>query len=274
MKYLNKIKKYMSGGTNKLWAFGDSFTFGSELEDCPDEFVHSSRTWQALLAKEQGLEYRCIARGGVSNDWIARNVLKYANQIKTKDLVVIQWTYFSRFEFPIQGYKDVGASMKNKRHEIDTPDWIEFEDSNYFQTSPHIDIKGTEYDKNWANIKNKNLIESGAVSFNTEFYKKVYNDEYGATNLLKNLKLIQSVLGVQNYKFSFVSNEILKFHSDVGMTMDGVDSKYLIWFGEMDENLGFNEWCTKKDFPRGRYNHPLEQAHREAFKYVKEMRYV
>lgn len=256
----------MSGGQGKLWAFGDSFTFGSELNDCPDEFVHSQSTWQALLAEEKGLEYRCVARGGISNDWIARNVLKHMDQFESHDLIIVQWTYFSRFEFPIQGYRDVGASMKGKRHEIDPPDWIEFEDPHYFQTSPHLEIKGKDFDESWANLKNQNLIDSGASDINNNFYKKIYTDEYGAINLLKNLRLVESLLRLKDYRFSFVSNEVLKF--------DNIDGTDWIWFGAIDEYLGFNEWCTKEKFPRGIYNHPLEQAHQAAFKYVKEMRYV
>jgi hypothetical protein len=267
----------MSGGRNKLWAFGDSFTFGSELKDCPDEFQHSNNTWQALLAKEKNLEYRCIARGGVSNDWIARNILKYADQFDSRDLIIVQWTYFSRFEIPISGYKDIGASMKGKRHEIDPPDWVEFEDSHYFQTSPHLEIKGNDLDESWANTKKQNLIDSGAVDINTNFYKNIYTEEYGAMNLLKNLRLIQSVIQFKNYKFSFITDEILKFNDTVGMfknIIDAINPNHMIWFGDMEEYLGFNEWCTEKKFPRGQYNHPLEQAHREAFKYVKEMKYV
>jgi hypothetical protein len=267
----------MSGGTNKLWAFGDSFTFGSELKDCTDEFEYSNNTWQALLAKEQGLEYRCIARGGASNDWIARNVLKYSNQFSSNDLIIIQWTYFSRFEFPMEGYKDMGASMKGKRYGIDQPEWKEFEECHYFQSSPHIDIKGNGLDEHWAKVKNKNLIDSGAVEFNTNFYKKIYTEEYGAMNLLKNLRLIQSVIQFKNYRFSFVSDEILRFNKKQGIyknIIDTIGPNHIIWFGAMEEYLGFNEWCTKEKFPRGQYNHPLEQAHQEAFKYVKEMRYV
>jgi hypothetical protein len=267
----------MIGGQNRLWAFGDSFTFGSELKDCTDEFEYSKNTWQALLAEEKDFEYKCVARGGISNDWIARNVLKYSDQIDSRDLIIIQWTYFSRFEFPIQGYKDVGALMKGKKHKVDPPTWVEFEDSHYFQSSPHIDIKGEDIDEHWAKVKNRNLINSGAIDINNQFYKKIYTEEYGAMNLLKNLKLVESVLQFKNYKFSFISNEILKFNERQGFcknVIDNINPNHVIWFGAMDEYLGFDEWCTKEKFPRGQYNHPLEQAHQEAFKYVKEMRYV
>lgn len=263
----------MIGGQGKLWAFGDSFTFGSEMEDCVDEFVYSNNTWQALLAKDRDLEYRCIARGGVSNDWIARNVLKYAGQFNSNDLIIIQWTYFSRIEFPILNFRDNGLSVTNEKGYH----WIDFEDHEYFQTTPNLVDNLSVFDQIWSKPKIDNLKKSGALEFNESFYKKIYTDEYGAMNLLKNLRVVQGEIQFKNYRFSFVSNEILKFNDRKGVfknVIDCANSNNSIWFGTTNEHLGFNEWCTKEKFPRGQYNHPLEQAHQKAFKYVKEMKYV
>ena len=52
-------------------AGGDSFVYGSELEDCIRAYSHS--TFPALLAK--GHSYKCVAWPGIGNDAIARRVI-------------------------------------------------------------------------------------------------------------------------------------------------------------------------------------------------------
>lgn len=79
-------------------AFGDSFLYGSDLKDCPpDSLIDPSQsTWPALMAKELGLEYKCYARPGVGNSWIAQQVLTYA---KTDCLNIINWTWVDRWDY-------------------------------------------------------------------------------------------------------------------------------------------------------------------------------
>ncbi len=87
----------------KLIAGGDSFIYGSELSDCVDEngSEHISKlTFPALIAKEQGLEYVCTAMPGYSNTAIRRNVMNACEIYRSDiDLVIVQWTFSSRFEF-------------------------------------------------------------------------------------------------------------------------------------------------------------------------------
>lgn len=267
----------MIGGQNKLWAFGDSFVFGSELKDCPDEFSHSNKTWPALVAKDKNLEYRCIARGGVSNDWIVRNVISNVDQIDKNDMVIVQWTFLARQEFPIENYTDLGACMKDRRHGIDPPYWKSFDNTNFFQTSAHVTSKGIGLDEAWARNKNKNVLESGAVEFNEHFYRKSYNTEYGLYVALKNIILCQSILKGKNYRFSFNSDDILSSYKSITAIQslqDRILWQNVIRFGDRKDELGIDGWCRHRNFARGPYNHPLEEAHQEAFKYVKEMKYV
>ena len=274
MTSIDRIKKCMSGGPGKLWAFGDSFTFGSELQDCTDEFQYSNNTWQGLTARHKGQEFSCVARGGVSNDWIVRQVLEKVDQISQDDTVAVQWTYLARFEFPIKNYQAMGACMKGKTHEVDAPDWLPFEHDNYFQTSPHITTQGVGRDKGWSRSKNKMLQDSGADKFNEMLYEKSDSDEHGAYQLLKNMALLQHVLEDKDYWFSFVSNEIMNYANHqkpmIRNLMDRISADRCIWFGTPNEGLGLDDWCTRQKFKRGKYNHPLEDAHNAAFKYIKE----
>jgi len=79
-------------------AFGDSFFYGSDLKDCPpDSLVDPSQlTWPALIAKELDLKYRCFAKPGVGNSWIAQKILNHADE---NSLNIILWTWIDRWDY-------------------------------------------------------------------------------------------------------------------------------------------------------------------------------
>lgn len=99
----------------KLVAFGDSFTFGSELSDQDDEF-HSNLTWSALTAKNLNFEYECMAIGGSSNQGILRSLINYLQYNMKPDCVIaIMWTFTSRFEYhdlKSNDWKNVSSLME------------------------------------------------------------------------------------------------------------------------------------------------------------------
>jgi len=88
-----------------LHAFGDSFTYGYDLSDCDANGLptHSSLTYSALSAKNLGLDYKCHAIGGSSNNGILRQI-KLAN-IKQEDTCLIMWTFSVRYAFMHAGEK-------------------------------------------------------------------------------------------------------------------------------------------------------------------------
>ena len=86
----------------KLKSFGCSFIFGTDLPDNPETLVrqdpvgqYSRLTWPALIAKELGMEYECLARPGSGNLQIAERVLNDS----TADLVVVDWSWVDRFDY-------------------------------------------------------------------------------------------------------------------------------------------------------------------------------
>jgi hypothetical protein len=86
---------------NKLIAFGDSFTWGSELQDEVDANSEkcSQYTWPALLAKEHNLNYICLARPGASNQTIMRTLLDNIANLDKDDIVILNWTWINRWDF-------------------------------------------------------------------------------------------------------------------------------------------------------------------------------
>jgi len=82
-----------------LVSFGDSFTYGTELSDCVNQ--HSNKTWTALCAKDLGLIYQCLAKGGWGNQAISHEIFrKYSeSQYKNKNFYVINWAWIERFDY-------------------------------------------------------------------------------------------------------------------------------------------------------------------------------
>lgn len=84
----------------KIVSFGDSFVFGSELENNYD----GSRAWPGLIAKELDVGYETLSVPGCGNENITRQILTYFSKHSGKDtLAVINWTWGARYDFYISG---------------------------------------------------------------------------------------------------------------------------------------------------------------------------
>jgi len=87
---------------NKLHAFGDSFTFGSDLKDCDTSYgkrIHSKNTWPSLLASSKSLNYVCHAYPGETNQTMVRKFFGNVHSIDNNDFVVVNWTWINRWDF-------------------------------------------------------------------------------------------------------------------------------------------------------------------------------
>jgi hypothetical protein len=84
-------------------SFGDSFIYGSELQDNKD----GSRAWPGLIAQELGCNYTTLAVVGCTNEAIARQIFTYFSAHDTQDtLAVINWTWCMRWDFYLQQVKE------------------------------------------------------------------------------------------------------------------------------------------------------------------------
>jgi hypothetical protein len=86
----------------RIIVYGDSFTYGYELDDCKD--CPSNLTYAALVAQHYGLEYECRAVGANANQSITRNIIN--SEILPTDLVMVMWTFIERNDFLFEG--DIG----------------------------------------------------------------------------------------------------------------------------------------------------------------------
>jgi hypothetical protein len=84
----------------KIVGFGDSFVFGSEL----DNNDHGDKSWVGQAARKLGVEYETTAVPGCGNENITRQILTYfSNNPSDNVLAVINWTWGARWDFYIPG---------------------------------------------------------------------------------------------------------------------------------------------------------------------------
>lgn len=81
--------------TKKIVSFGDSFIFGSELENNEN----GSCAWPGLIAQELGVQYETRAIPGCGNEAITRQIFEYFSNNDTRNvLAVINWTWGARWD--------------------------------------------------------------------------------------------------------------------------------------------------------------------------------
>ena len=85
----------------QLKSFGDSFIFGTDLDDANDGSTQlliqpSQKTWPARLAQHLGYDYECHAWPGLGHLQIAERVLNHLECDPA--LFVISWSWIDRFD--------------------------------------------------------------------------------------------------------------------------------------------------------------------------------
>lgn len=207
--------------------FGDSFLWGTDLQDIPDletidETIHySTLTWPALLSKKFGFEYCCYANGGSSNSEIARTIFSDTNLLYKNTLNVIQWTWIDRTEYVDTETNDWQTIRPSEQNDVA---------ENYYKNF-HSELQ----DK-WINlniiVNTLQLLESNNIPYVCHILDQLLLDQkYHAPEYVKCL---------QEYL-----------------------SPRITWF---PGHTTFFEWTKLEKFPISESWHPLEQAHEEAAK--------
>ena len=122
----------------RVLAFGDSFTYGHDLEDCHDTRP-SNQTYSALLAGWLEVPYQCHAVGSNANQSITRNILNA--DIQSNDLVIIMWTFEERQDFLFEGDRGWSSILPNNTDYFSTVFYKHVDKQlNYFQYLTHKEI--------------------------------------------------------------------------------------------------------------------------------------
>lgn len=207
-----------------LVAAGDSFTYGSELQDQMGGNPSKS-TWSALLSRKLSMEYECIAVPGASNKKIARTLFDKIIQSTSRDMVVcVMWTFDNRFEF-YNSKKDTWEDINV--HAIDKNKFAE----------KLYDLCG----------------DSGVQSY--------YNDLTSflmVQNLLNKKKIPYLFTHADNLQFEKYSH----YNVPISIRTLAVEIEWDKWHFIGEKQEGFFSWGTQ-NFLCGLNRHPLEDAHRE-----------
>lgn len=207
--------------------FGDSFLWGTDLEDVSDvetidETIHYSKlTWPALLSKKFGLKYNCFAVGGASNSLIARRIFSDADLLTKDTLNVIQWTWIDRTEYV----------------DTETDDWqtIRPSEQNTVSDNYYKNFHSELQDK-WINLN---------IIVNTLQLLESHNIPY-VCHILDQLLLDQ------------------KYHApEYVKCLQEYLAPRITWF---PDNTTFFEWAKLEKYAISESWHPLEQAHQQAAK--------
>ena len=106
---------------NKLFGFGDSCTQGhkinsSFIKSYKDWYVYRGNNfppvWIDIVADYFGYMVKNYGHGGSGNQQIFHDFVSHMNEIKEGDMVIINWSYLTRFRWP-STYEEY-----DKTHEI------------------------------------------------------------------------------------------------------------------------------------------------------------
>lgn len=258
-----------------LVAGGDSFTYGSELADGVTPFdptedalpIVSMSTFTALLAKDFNMQYECTAYPGFSNNAIRRTVMNACENLQEIGLVFVTWTFPGRYEFRF----DYATGER----------W-----GNWYNLNPWSIIDDVEQIKKEFKTDNTMVLQhhtnhlarakqSGVAEFAKVFYKHVGLTAYwGTYNSLTEIIMLQQYLQLKKipYIFSMVDEALLNncthlLHDEnIVALYNQIDFDRWVTF---PNNQGFFTWARDYKYPFAT-THPLEPAHVDAAKYIKE----
>lgn len=213
----------------KIVSFGDSFIYGSELENNHD----GSNAWPGLAAKELGYEYKTCAIPGCGNESIAIQIFEYFASAPVKDtLAVINWTWTQRWDFYIKDHETwitlgptcVPEKLANVVDRVQGQRLVEFYNDyanssllwNKFRTLQTV-----------ANVQ-QYLNNKGIVNIQTYTDRHMFDTQWHAPDYIKELQgIVKPAMSDWN-------------------------------------DLTFLEWCDSQGFYKTPTLHPLEDAHQAA----------
>jgi hypothetical protein len=252
----------------KLISAGDSMILGSELGSSP--------TYPALVAKMLHMDYDCLAIAGTSNDAIRRTVMNYASTQSLDIVLVVQWTFFNRYEFRLtydteqenSPWYSINAWNVESESEIKRV----FQNKQNAITQSHL----TKLRKNY---------ELGINDFAKMFFKHTGSEYTELYSTLKEIVFLQYYLDSKNIPYIFTSSDSSLFDVDY-FTLKNPDLtiatlyneiKWDRWFkfpskSDRFNGHGFYNWAIENNYPIG-ITHPLAESHCDAANLMKDCIY-
>lgn len=234
----------------RLIAGGDSFVYGSELADCIDSQGQeqvSQLTYPALIAKEIGMEYECVARPGYSNAAIRRTVMDACEQHDDIELVIVSWSFTGRYEFRLNHqWKQISS-------------WTAIDDIKEIEKKFQFDnpIVLQHHADELAQAKQSGLSDFARWLYtNADYVAEVYDT-------LSNIVMLEQYLTLNDIPYIFTAADRKSIDVNVDDLSVGTLQKQLGKLWGWFDNKGFYTWAQDMRFPFAT-THPREEAHVEA----------
>jgi hypothetical protein len=217
-----------------LKSFGCSFIFGSDLLDNTansEISAPSQRTWPAHVARHLNVEYECHAMPGSGNLQILERLLNQLPTTTSSDLIVVGWTWIDRFDY----YHDNHDSASG--------------------LSPWITIMPTD---------DTDLAKT--------YYQDLHSEYKDKFNCLSYIKLAIDSIKQKNIPFVMTYMDRLLFDKRWNTSPSILEMQSLIEpYMTMFDSQTFLEWSRKHNYPESANWHPLEEAHQNAFEFIKTL---
>lgn len=244
-------------------AAGDSFIWGSELNDCRDQ--PSKHTFTALLAGTD--EYVCVAWPGSANNSITRMAMTACERYKDKSIgIIVSWTFSTRYEFRF--------AYDTKQR---TGNWYSINPWTINEDTKKIEQEFVTMDKDilGAQLETiKRAKATGVADFAKTFYTHVGSTEYWEVySSLKEIVFLQNYLQLNKIPYLFTCADMSMLNNH---TIENADYTIKSLVNQIDmskwytfDNKGFYHWARDNKYKIGT-THPLEEAHNDAAQLMKD----
>jgi len=255
-----------------LLSAGCSLISGYELSDWNQG--HSLKVWPALWANSIGYDYRTVAKNGLSNESIAREVIHYCENNTHPDMIAVQWTYLCRYEIRLN-YAVQGTNFKQLSswsYIVDDHDVIVER-----MSSRWADLPEEEQQKLKKGIKDhlEEISKSAESRIANVWFELVNCRETELYHSLRAVNYLKNYLENKKINYIFSMSEEILLPEENAVTdiyikdlIKEVRTAPWILFGE--KNRGFTRWAEDQKFKMGPHYHPLEDAHFNAYELSKD----
>lgn len=254
--------------TKTILAGGCSFTYGHELSDDQGGKKPSSKTWSARLSNAVKGNYFCVAKAGSGNSGIARRVFEYITNTREECMVVIMWSFTSRYDWAMP-----------RHHLLEKTRWTNITpwDTQYNQKEAFEKLASSEPILEDFRKRREEYRETNVGAFADSLYKYAANQYHETYLSWKSIIWLQNILKKRRipYMFTLADNTLFYELDDVLYQDDPLmralhnEIDFYPWFAFGDRMMGFNQWSLLNDYARGT-THPLDDAHKDAEKMMRE----
>lgn len=279
----------MANSNYKIVSFGDSFVFGSELENNES----GEKSWIGQAAKKLGVAYETLSIPGCGNDSISRQIYSYFSKNSSENvLAVINWTWASRWDFYLLSetktpakYYQITEELYNITAGADWPLYSDFAQGQFGKNETIISeinqfveaIEFTEPGK-WFTLGQTCVPEKLKwINDDSQAVRilNFYNDYIQQSILWNNFRNLQSIHSTQYY-LDYKKINVIQTYMDYELFVDDnlladncileLQNKIKQNVELFDRNLNFLDWARSKGFPvtPSPGDHPLEEAHKTA----------